>query len=244
MRRELRPGQPVVGTFVNIAHPSSVEILGRAGFSVLCLDSEHSGFDLKDIFEGIRAAEGAGAQPLVRVPGGGPLISQVLDAGAAGVVVPRVSSAEEARSAASFVHFPPLGERGVGLARAGCYGASEDYRTDPERRSYLIVQIETKRGLASAEEICSVDGVDMIMVGPYDLAASMGVELWSEPHLAAVKEIFAAATLRGLATCLFVTQPEQVVQFSSLGVDLFLLGSDVLILAQGAAAILAAVAKS
>jgi 4-hydroxy-2-oxoheptanedioate aldolase len=243
MRRELREGQ-LMGTFVNIPHPSSAEILGRAGFKVLCLDSEHSGFELKDIADGIRAAESAGAWPLVRVPGTGPVISQVLDAGAAGIIVPRVSSADEARSAASFALFPPLGARGVGLSRAGGYGADDRYRTDPARRSYLIVQIETAAGLASLEAICSVDGVDMIMVGPYDLAASMGVELWSETHLAAVKEILAAAQRHGLGTCLFVTSPEQIAEFSSLNVDLFLLSSDVLILAQGAAAVLASVAAT
>jgi 4-hydroxy-2-oxoheptanedioate aldolase len=243
MRVELRES-PLVGTFVNIPHPSSAEILARAGFTVLCLDSEHSGFELKEITEGIRAAESAGAQPLVRVPGTGHAISQVLDAGAAGVIVPRVSSAGEARSAVSFAHFPPLGERGVGLARASGYGADDRYRTDPERRSYLIVQIETVAGLASLEAICSVEGVDMIMVGPYDLAASMGVELWSETHLSSVKEILAAAQRHGLATCLFVTAPAQIVDFSSLNVDLFLLSSDVLILAQGAADVLASAAAT
>lgn len=232
----------MVGTFVNIPHPSSTEILGRAGFKVLCLDSEHSGFELKDIADGIRAAESAGTQPLVRVAGTGHAISQVLDAGAAGVIVPRVSSADEARSAASFAHFPPWGERGVGLARAGGYGADDRFRTDSERRSYLIVQIETVAGLASLEGICSVEGVDMIMVGPYDLAASMGVELWSKPHLASVKEILSVAQSHGLATCLFVTTPEQMVQFSSLNVDLFLLSADVLILAQGAAVLATAAA--
>jgi 4-hydroxy-2-oxoheptanedioate aldolase len=243
MRRELREGQ-LMGTFVNIPHFSSTEILGRAGFKVLCLDSEHSGFELKDITEGIRAAESAGAWPLVRVPATGPVISQVLDAGAAGVIIPRVSSADEARSASSFAHFPPLGARGVGLSRAGGYGADDRYRTDPARRSYLIVQIETAAGLATLEAICSVEGVDMIMVGPYDLAASMGVELWSEKHLASVKEILAAAQRHGLATCLFVTSPEQIVEFSSLNVDLFLLSSDVLILARGAAAVLASAAAT
>lgn len=109
MRRKLHERQ-IVGTFVNIPHPSSVEVLARAGFKVLCLDSEHTDFDLKEITEGIRAAESAGASPLVRVPGSGPVISQVLDAGAAGIIVPRVSSADEAKSAASFTHFPPLGD--------------------------------------------------------------------------------------------------------------------------------------
>lgn len=243
MRKELREGQ-LVGTFVNIPHPSSAEILGRAGFKVLCLDSEHSAFELKEITEGIRAAESAGAWPLVRVPGTGPVISQVLDAGAAGIIMPRVSSADEARAAASFALFPPLGERGVGLSRAGGYGADDGYRTDPERRSYLIVQIETVAGLASLEAICSVEGVDMIMVGPYDLAASMGVDLWSENHLAAVKEILATAQRHGLATCIFVTSSEQIEEFSPLNVDLFLLSSDVRLLAQGAAAVLAGAAAT
>lgn len=234
MRQRLREG-PLLGSFVNIPHPSSVEILGRAGFEVLCLDSEHSSFDMKEITEGIRAAEVAGAFPLVRVAGIGPQISQVLDAGAVGVVVPRVSSAEDARAAAALACFPPLGERGVGLGRASAYGQNSRCWTDRDRRSYVIVQIETAAGLASVDSICAVAGLDMVMVGPFDLAASMNEEVWSETHSEAVGEILRTARSHGLATCLFVTSSGQLSDFSSLKVDLFLLSSDVLMLAQGAA---------
>ncbi|RAM38337.1 HpcH/HpaI aldolase family protein [Arthrobacter globiformis] len=233
MRGVLRAA-PLVGTFVNMPHPASVEILGRAGFKAVCLDAEHSIYDLKDISEGIRAAEGAGSVPLVRVPGSGPLISQVLDAGAAGVIIPRVSSADEARSAVSFALYPPLGGRGVGLSRTSRYGAEAGYAPDPDDHSYVIVQIETAAGLANLDAICMVEGVDMIMVGPYDLAASMGEEIWSETHTATVREILSRTKAHGLATALFVTSPEQMAEFSGLNVGLFLLSADVLMLAQGA----------
>lgn len=235
MREQLRKA-PLVGTFVNIPHPASVEILGRAGFKAVCLDSEHSIYDLKEISEGIRAAEGAGTLPLVRVPGPGPVISQVLDAGAAGVIVPRVSSAEEARSAVSFALYPPLGGRGVGLARASSYGAdAAQAAANPDHGGYVIAQIETAAGLADLDAICSVEGLDMIMVGPYDLAASMGEEMWSEIHASTVREILSRAQKHGLATALFVTSPEQLADFAGLDVGLFLLSADVLMLAQGAA---------
>jgi 4-hydroxy-2-oxoheptanedioate aldolase len=225
----------MIGTFVNIPHPASVEILSRAGFKAVCLDAEHSIYDLKDISEGIRAAEGTGSLPLVRVPGPGPVISQVLDAGAAGVIVPRVSTAEEARSAVAFALYPPRGGRGVGLSRTSRYGDKAGHAADPDDQSYVIVQIETPAGLANLETICSVDGLDMIMVGPYDLAASMGEDMWSETHTATVREILSRAQEHGLDTALFITSPEQMAEFSELNVGLFLLSADVLMLAEGAA---------
>jgi 4-hydroxy-2-oxoheptanedioate aldolase len=244
MRGQLR-NAPLVGTFVNIPHPASVEILSRAGFKAVCLDSEHSIYDLKDISEGIRAAEGAGSVPLVRVPGPGPVISQVLDAGAAGVIIPRVSSAQEARSAVSFALYPPLGGRGVGLGRTSRYGAeAAQAAANPDDRSYVIVQIETAAGLADLDAICAVEGLDMIMVGPHDLAASMAEEMWSETHTATVREILARAQEHGLATALFVTSPEQMAEFSGLNVGLFLLSADVLMLAQGAAVLAQAAASN
>lgn len=132
----------------------------------------------------------------------------------------------------------------MGLSRASGYGTDDRYLTDPERRSYLILQIETKAGLASLESIFSAEGLDMIMVGSYDLAASMGVELWSKAHLASVKEILAAAKAPRT-----VHLPLHYKARTNYRVLIARRGSvspssDVLILAQGAAAMLGGAALS
>lgn len=236
---------PMIGTFAALPHPAVAEVLGRAGFEAVCLDAEHGAFGLDSIAEGIRAAEGAGTYPLVRVAEPGTVVSQVLDAGAAGVMAPRVESAEDARRLASFARYPPVGSRGIGLGRSAGYGTGLGAeRAELDSRSYVIAQIETVRGTANIEQICGVAGIDMIFVGPADLAWSMGEPMWSPPHAKLVADIISRAAACGMATGLFCTDPKQIVDYAPLGVKLFLVSADVLMLQMEAAKVLRAALTS
>lgn len=169
--------RPTIGSWIQFAQPSHAEILANAGFDWLCIDLEHSVIELREAEDLIRIIETKGVIPLVRVSSNDPVqISRIMDAGAHGVVVPRVDTADDARRAVNAVFYPPKGSRGVGLARAHKYGASfDDYLEWISNNGLVIAQVESSQSVKNLAEILSVDGVGGFMVGPYDLSCSLGV---------------------------------------------------------------------
>lgn len=166
----------MIGTWLSLGSADIAEILAGAGFDFLVVDLQHTATDLGAAAEIFRVVEGQGSHPLVRLPGQDPdLIGRLLDAGAHGIVVPNVRSAEQAQAAVHACCYPPQGRRGVGLYRAQGYGhAFEDYRQAAAAGILVIAQIECRRGIAAAAEIAGVEGIDALMVGPYDLSADLG----------------------------------------------------------------------
>ena len=164
------------GSWVTLSHPLIPEIMSHAGFDWLCIDMEHSSIELKDILPLIISIENNRMVPLVRVGENNPnLIKRVMDAGACGVIVPNVNSADEAIAAVNAVKYPPVGTRGVGLYRAQGYGYNfNDYLRWLENESVVIVQIEHIDAVKNIDEIFSVPGIDAFIIGPYDLSSSMG----------------------------------------------------------------------
>ncbi|MEP5338900.1 MAG: aldolase/citrate lyase family protein [Algibacter sp.] len=170
-RRELS-----IGTWLTIPHQAIIEILSTAGFEWLTIDMEHSPISIETIMNLIGHIQGNGMQALVRVCKNEEVpIKRVLDAGADGVIVPMIKNKEEAIEAVNYVKYPPLGKRGVGLNRAQKYGTAFDtYQDWVEDSAVVIAQIEHIDAVNNLEEIFSVPGIDGIIVGPYDLSASMG----------------------------------------------------------------------
>jgi len=166
-----------VGSWITLAHPAIAEIMARAGFDWLTIDLEHSVITIREAEELIRVIELCGVAPLVRLSSNDPVqIKRVMDAGAHGVIVPMVNSAEEAQRAVDSVRYPPDGKRGVGLARAQGYGNSfAKYKEWTNKESIVIVQIEHIKAVENLEAILSVKGVDGFIVGPYDLSGSLGI---------------------------------------------------------------------
>lgn len=165
-----------IGSWLTIPHMSVVEILSSAGFEWLTIDIEHSAIDYETTQHLISQIQANHMEALVRVSKNDEvIIKRVMDAGANGIVVPMVKSAEEARKAVSYVKYPPIGKRGVGLSRAQHYGIGFDsYQSWVNHESIVIVQIEHIESVTNLAEILDVEGVDGIIVGPYDLSASMG----------------------------------------------------------------------
>ena len=165
-----------IGSWITLNNPSIAEIMADAGFDWLCVDLEHSTTDYNEAQLLISAIQSKGIKAYVRVgENNARIIKRVLDAGADGIIVPSVNSKEDAIKAVNAVNYPPIGKRGVGLARAQNYGFNfEDYRDGKAKNITLIVQIEHINAINELEEIINTDGIDGTFIGPYDLSGSIG----------------------------------------------------------------------
>ena len=169
---------------------------------------------------------------LVRVPEVGAYLSRSLDMGAAGVVVPRVDSRDQAAAAVSAVRFPPAGARGIGGARAAGYGlAMEGYRGTADGELLLVLMVETRAGLDNVAEIAAVDGVDVIFVGPVDLASSLGVPAGGQEHSAAIRTIIDTALAARRHVGILCADAEEAHRYAALGARLLLISVDAVVLA-------------
>lgn len=177
VRDKLAAGHTVLGSWITFRDPAVAEIMANAGFDWLTVDMEHSPITLSEAQELIRVISLCGVCSLVRLSANdATLAKRVMDAGADGVIVPMVNSAAEARSAVASVKYPPEGGRSVGLARAQGYGPGfESYVATANAESLVLIQIEHIDAVSNLDAILSVPGIDGLMVGPYDLSASMGL---------------------------------------------------------------------
>ena len=166
------------GSWVSLFHPSIIEVMSRAGFDWLVVDMEHSVIDFMQAQIMIATIQAQGLQAYVRVgENNRRIIKRVLDAGADGIIVPMVNSYEEAVEAVEAVKYPPVGQRGVGLARAQGYGVGDGfatYRDGKAKEIKLIAQIEHHQAIDELDGIIGLDGIDGTLIGPYDLSGSMG----------------------------------------------------------------------
>jgi len=176
LKKKLRNRELTIGSWVTIGNQAIIEILSSAGFEWLTIDLEHTVISLEMAQTLIASTQANNMAALVRVSKNEEVvIKRVLDAGANGVIVPMVCSAEQARQAVEFVKYPPIGKRGVGLNRAQKYGVGfDEYKNWLSNNSVVIAQIEHILGVKNIEEIITTDGIDGVIVGPYDLSGSMG----------------------------------------------------------------------
>ncbi|MBT8320951.1 MAG: 2,4-dihydroxyhept-2-ene-1,7-dioic acid aldolase [Eudoraea sp.] len=176
LKQKLHDRDVSIGSWLTIPHQAIVEILASAGFEWLTLDIEHAAIDLQTLQNLIGHVQGNGMEALVRVSKNEEvIIKRVMDAGANGVIVPMIKSKEEAEQAVSWVKYPPVGSRGVGLSRAQHYGTGfSSYNKWVNEEAVVIAQIEHIEGVKNLEGILDTKGIDGIIVGPYDLSASMG----------------------------------------------------------------------
>lgn len=170
----LRAGEPLLGTIVITPSPEIVETLAGSGLQWLFLDCEHGVIEPSHF---VALFQAAGTCPcVVRVPGhDATWIGKALDAGAAGIIVPRVDTVAQARAVVAAARYPPVGRRGMGLSRAHGYGSRHaDYMQHANEETAVIVQVESAAALRNVEAIAAVPGVDCLFIGPNDLAASLG----------------------------------------------------------------------
>jgi 2-keto-3-deoxy-L-rhamnonate aldolase RhmA len=174
-RARLRSGERVIAPLVTLNSPPVVELLAEAGFDWLFLDAEHAPFDALEMQALMQAA---GATPcVVRLASSDEIhVKQALDIGAAGIIAPQVNSAEHARQIVQWSKYAPAGRRGMGIARAHRYGLKvPEYVHTANENTAVIVQAEHHEAAKHIREIVRVEGVDGVLIGPYDLSASLGV---------------------------------------------------------------------
>ncbi|SDM36533.1 HpcH/HpaI aldolase family protein [Microbacterium azadirachtae] len=236
--------RPLIGMWACTGSALVTEIAAGSGLDWLLIDGEHSANTLDTLQVQLQVAAAYPITPLVRVPWNDPvIIKQVLDLGAQNLIVPMVSSAEEARAAVAATRYPPEGVRGVGsaLARSARWNRVDGYLRDAAEHVSLTVQIETAAGVAAAAEIAAVDGVDAVFVGPSDLAASMGL-LGQQTHpdvVAAVERVFAEATAAGTPVGVNAFDPAAADAYIAAGAAFVAVGADVALLARASEALAA-----
>ena len=220
LHTKLLQGTPVVGSWLSLGSSSAAEIMAKAGYDFLVVDLEHSPTSVETAAEMIRVIDLAGCAPLVRLPEFSPsIIKQVLDAGAHGIIVPNVDSADLAEAAVRATRYPPEGTRGVGLHRAQGYGNDFlEYFESARTNLVVVAQIESNLAVQNIAKIVAVDGIDAVMIGPYDLSADLGApgKFDSENFIQSVQKVTQAASNAGVATGIHVVEPDPAAIESSL----------------------------
>jgi 2-keto-3-deoxy-L-rhamnonate aldolase RhmA len=235
-RERLHAGETVVGSFVNLGSSLTAEIMGIGGFDWLVLDLEHGAGDEQVLAGQLQALTHTGVTTLVRVEGVYPArIQHALDLGAHGVLVPRLRSVDEARACVAHTRYS--GNRGVArYNRSWKWGLDQRPLADADRRVVCAVQIETAEALAVVDEIAAVDGVDVLFVGPADLAHAFGMSCPPDaPELLEhAAKVAAAARAHGVAAGMLVGTREQAAAYADLGFTFIGMGSDSGLLAAAA----------
>jgi 2-keto-3-deoxy-L-rhamnonate aldolase RhmA len=241
LKARLSTGELTLGTFIKTPHPHVIEVLAAGGLDVLCLDAEHAPFDRAALDACILAARATGQAALVRPPSSAPeAILNALDLGAAGVVIPHVRSAAEARAAVAACHYGPGGRGYAGATRAAGYGARTmaDVLAAAAENTCVIAQIEDREAVDEIDAIVATPGLDAIFIGRADLTVSLGAtSLAADVVLAAVERIVAAGVGQGLCVGMFLADLAEVPRWRAAGASLFILSSDHAFLASGARAL-------
>jgi len=211
IRQALREGRPTIGSWMQIPHSSIAEVMGQAGYEWVAVDLEHGAMGVHELPDLCRALELGGTLPLARIAQGHTKdCKQALDAGAGGVIVPMVESAEQLRRVCNACRWPPTGMRGVGFSRANLFGKHFDAYVQEAQAPLIVAMIEHVRAIAQLADILAVPGLDAIMVGPYDFSASMGLtgRFDHADFVAAMEQIRTLARERGIACGLHVVDPD------------------------------------
>jgi 4-hydroxy-2-oxoheptanedioate aldolase len=242
-KRALKAGKAQIGLWSSLSSNYSVEVIAGAGFDWILLDTEHSPSDLENLLTQLQAAAPYPAHPVVRVPWNDMVtMKRVLDIGAQSLLVPYVSTAEEASKAVSYTRYPPAGVRGVaGTTRATRFGRIKDYAGRAHEEICVLVQVETQAALDNIDAICGIDGIDGVFIGPADLHASMGYpgEIANPKVKPLIDDAIRRIRKRGCAPGILTPSEADARHWLECGALFVAVGADVGILARGAEALAA-----
>lgn len=233
VRQAIKAGRPVVGTMISeMRNPEVAYMLAAAGMDFLMVDTEHSSAGVESIQNIMRSARAAGLVPLARVTQNQyPFIARILDLGAMGIMVPRVDTAEEARQVVRCAKYRPLGERGFGAR-----GVITDYEPVGTREviewvnehTLIIVQVESGEAVRNLEAITAVPGVDVALIGPYDLSISLGVpgEFTHPRFVEAVERTFEVCLRSAVSPAIHVSKMEDARRYRDKGMRFLMYASE------------------
>jgi len=229
-KRDLLAGKRLIGCWASLSSAISTEVLGLAGFDWLLLDGEHSPNDVISFIPQLMALKDSVSAPIVRPASNNVVeIKRLLDAGFYNFLVPFIETTEQASAAVAATRYPPQGVRGVSVSqRNNRYGTLPDYFKGINEQICVLVQIESRLGVAVASQIAAVPGVDCVFVGPSDLAAAYG-HLGNPGHpevQAAIAEVFAAGQAAGKPLGILAPAEADARRYLAMGASFVGVGSD------------------
>lgn len=230
---KLRAGQPTLGSHISLNDPTISEIIGNVGFDYLWIDTEHTSISLECLQQHLIACRASGVSAIVRVPAvDRVLVKPILEMGPDGIVFPQVNSYQEALEAVRSCMYPPKGVRGYGPRRAVQFGniPLAEYLATVDQNLLKILQFENIAAWAELDQILSIEEIDVILLGPCDLASSMGhINDWHHPDVDAIvrelfKKVHAAGKKMGVS---FGACPiSEMEYYKNLGTDMLSIAAD------------------
>ena len=231
MKQKLEAGEAVIGSVLSLPEPFVAEVMGAAGFDFLLVDLEHAPLSIYQLQTLLIAARPTESTLLVRAPWNDPVaVKQILDVGAEGVVLPWINNRDECEAAVAAARYPPEGIRGFGPRRAlRIHGGVDEYAHRANEGVLVLAQIERVEAVERLGEILTTPGLDGIMVGPADLALSMGY-LHDRENPAVetqIRRILDGCREHGMPFGIFSGTAEKARKWVGLGARIATVGGDV-----------------
>lgn len=230
LRELASSNRPILNGWLSVPSPLVAELMARQGFDSLCLDMQHGMLDFSDCLPMLQAIGQTRTPALVRVPGNEPAtMMKVLDAGAQGIIVPLVDTAQEAADAVAACRYPPEGSRSFGPTRAAMV-SGPDYHLRANDEVLVFAMIETRAGLDNLEEIVATPGLDGIYIGPSDLSYALGLPPRLDndhpQHLAMVARIIEISRRHSRIVGIHTAQPEFAQRALDMGAQMATIATD------------------
>jgi 2-keto-3-deoxy-L-rhamnonate aldolase RhmA len=241
LRQALQEGRTVLGMMIQECRsPAIPELMAVAGFDFIFIDMEHGAFNMETVADLLKVTRLTGMTPLVRVSDDEyHLVARVLDAGAQGIMVPRVESRDRVEKVVQCAKFPPDGRRGCSILKG-----HSDYHPEPlqdfcrhsNRENMVILQIERRAAIENIDDLLSVPGVDAAIVGPNDLALSLGIsnDMAHPLMVASIGKVVEACQRRGIPSGMHMGNLEALTHWMARGMRFIVYSTDLNFLLKGA----------
>ncbi|KAF2761530.1 HpcH/HpaI aldolase/citrate lyase family protein [Pseudovirgaria hyperparasitica] len=239
IQKALKGGKPSFGGWQMLPGTNHSRAMARSGLDWITIDCEHGRIADHEMHEAAAAIAACGVSPIVRIPANEPwMVKRALDAGAHGIVVPLIYTPADAERLVQSAKFPPVGTRGFGspfpMQNFGNISIT-DYLTQANDALVTIVQIETREALESVETIAAIPGVDVLLIGPFDLGNNIGRPILTagEMHVEltdAIQRIHVAAGKAGKRTGIYCTSGQQAREFADRGFHMISVAADMMAL--------------
>jgi 2-keto-3-deoxy-L-rhamnonate aldolase RhmA len=245
LRRRVLAGEPTLGLWVMLGSIAAADVMARAGYDWLMVDLEHGMFDESQVLALLTTIQGTPTAGLVRVVSAERMrVGRILDLGADGVMIPRLESVADIRETLSWMRYPPAGIRGLAQATRGAGYFTVAHPDVRLLNDYVlgVFQVESPAAVDIAEEVASIDGVDVLFVGPADLSHAMGIpgEFTNPRFVEALDHVAAVARAAGKAPGMLVRGADEVAGYRARGFKFLGIGADLGLVANGARSQLAA----
>jgi 4-hydroxy-2-oxoheptanedioate aldolase len=236
LKARLRNDERMPGLWLSMANGYAAEIAGTIGFDWLLIDGEHAPNDLRTIMEQLQVLKDSASSVIVRPASSEVyMIKQLLDIGAQSLLLPMIESGEQAELMVKAVRYGPRGIRGVGAgsARATMFSTIDNYIATADDQICLILQVESRAGIAALDAIAGTEGVDCVFIGPSDLSADMGFpgNPFAPEVQATIDDAIKRIRSHGKAVGIYMTDPVHAKRYMDLGVNVVAIGADVAVLA-------------